>query len=71
MGNITVEKSCGHQLNPLINISINKSEITRNNDVWRVKRKQAWDLLQTTFGKIVTTKTAKVIDESGQNADDC
>lgn len=39
MGNITVEKSCGHQLNPLINISINKSEITRNNDVWRVKRK--------------------------------
>lgn len=29
MGNITLEESCGHQLNPLMNLSMNKSEIMK------------------------------------------
>ena len=57
MGNITMEKSCGHQLNPLMNLNINESKTTRNNSLkhGQVKRKWAWDLLQNNSAKILTT----------------
>lgn len=62
-----MEESCCYQQNPLVNLSIIKSEATRNNALkyGEVKRKWAWDLLQNTSAKIVTTtKTTKVVDES-------
>lgn len=41
MGDTTVEESRGHHLNPLTNLSMNKSEATRNNALkyGEVKRK--------------------------------
>jgi len=47
MGSITIEESCGHHLNPLMNLSMNKSETTRNNALKyrEVKGNWAWDLL--------------------------
>ncbi|XP_010858473.1 PREDICTED: protein preY, mitochondrial isoform X1 [Bison bison bison] len=49
MGNVTVEE-CGHHLNPLMNLRMNKSETTRNNALkyGEVKINWAWNLLYNT-----------------------
>lgn len=47
MGSIKMEESCGHHLNPLKNLSMNKSETTRKDALkyGEVKENWAWDLL--------------------------
>lgn len=47
MGSITTEESYDHHPNPLMNLSMNKSETTRNNALKyrEVKGNWAWNLL--------------------------